>query len=56
MPANPLEEFAPGNMNKENYEAFDLHKHSVDSIVLVSSSGSPMRREADLIDVWFDSG
>ena len=56
MPANPLEEFAPGNMTKENYEAFDLHKHSVDSIVLVSSSGSPMRREADLIDVWFDSG
>jgi isoleucyl-tRNA synthetase len=56
MPANPLADFAPGNMTKENYEAFDLHKHSVDSIVLVSSSGSPMHREADLIDVWFDSG
>lgn len=56
MSANPLGEFAPGDMTKENYQAFDLHKHSVDSIVLVSSSGSPMHREADLIDVWFDSG
>ena len=43
-------------MSKENYEAFDLHKHSVDGIVLASSKGEPMRREADLIDVWFDSG
>ena len=56
MPSNPLKEFAPGDMSKENYEAFDLHKHSVDGIVLASSKGEPMHREADLIDVWFDSG
>lgn len=56
MHANPLKEFSPGDMSKANYEAFDLHKHSVDEIVLVSKSGAPMRRESDLIDVWFDSG
>jgi isoleucyl-tRNA synthetase len=56
MDSSPLESFAPGDMSKDNYEAFDLHKHSVDDIVLVSDSGAPMRREADLIDVWFDSG
>ena len=43
-------------MSKENYDSFDLHKHVVDTIVLVSSNGEPMHREADLIDVWFDSG
>lgn len=53
---NPLESFEPGNMSEENYRTFDLHKNVVDAIVLVSPDGKPMRREADLIDVWFDSG
>lgn len=48
--------FEPGNMSEENYEQVDLHKNVVDTITLVSGSGKPMRREADLIDVWFDSG
>ena len=56
MDSNPLENFKPGDMSKENYEFFDLHKHVVDEIVLVASDGSPMKRELDLIDVWFDSG
>ena len=49
-------EFEVGNMSEENYEKVDLHKNVVDKIVLVSPSGKPMKREADLIDVWFDSG
>jgi isoleucyl-tRNA synthetase len=56
MANNPLDRFEPGNMSKDNYETFDLHKNHVDQIVLVSSKGEPMRREKDLIDVWFDSG
>jgi isoleucyl-tRNA synthetase len=56
MDANPLAEFVPGNMDESNYKLFDLHKNHVDEIVLVSPSGKPMNREADLIDVWFDSG
>jgi len=56
MDANPLENFVPGDMSKANYEQFDLHKHVVDRITLKASDGRPMRREADLIDVWFDSG
>ena len=56
MDANPLETFVPGDMAKANYEQFDLHKHVVDRITLKASDGRPMRREADLIDVWFDSG
>ncbi|MGY5850658.1 isoleucine--tRNA ligase [Salegentibacter sp. F14] len=48
--------FEPGNMSEENYELVDLHKNVVDQITLVSESGKPMKREADLIDVWFDSG
>ena len=56
MDANPLEKFVPGDMSKANYEQFDLHKHVVDRITLKASDGRPMRREADLIDVWFDSG
>ncbi len=48
--------FVPGLYTKENYEKIDLHRPYVDDIVLVSPSGKPMRREADLIDVWFDSG
>ncbi|MAU76465.1 MAG: isoleucine--tRNA ligase [Crocinitomicaceae bacterium] len=56
MVSNPLDKFNAGDMSKENYELFDLHKHVVDEIVLKASDGSPMTREADLIDVWFDSG
>ena len=56
MTENPLAEFVVGDMSKENYETFDLHKNYVDEITLVSVSGKPMKREADLIDVWFDSG
>ncbi len=48
--------FEPGNMSDENYDKVDLHKNVVDEITLVSASGKPMRRETDLIDVWFDSG
>lgn len=49
-------EFEVGNMTEENYATVDLHKNIVDQVVLVSASGQPMRRESDLIDVWFDSG
>ena len=56
MVQNPIADFEPGNMSKENYDKIDLHKNYVDNIVLVSESGKPMHRESDLIDVWFDSG
>jgi len=56
MESNPLVDFDPEDMSKENYNQFDLHKHYVDNITLVSGSGKPMKRETDLIDVWFDSG
>lgn len=56
MTNNPLADFEVGNMDKANYDKFDLHKNYVDNIVLVSTSGKPMKRETDLIDVWFDSG
>ncbi len=56
MNENPFKDFEPGNMSKENYDKIDLHKHVVDKITLVSPTGKPMKREADLIDVWFDSG
>ncbi|WP_242131172.1 isoleucine--tRNA ligase [Aestuariivivens marinum] len=49
-------DFEAGNMSDENYAKIDLHKNIVDQIVLVSDSGQPMKRESDLIDVWFDSG
>ncbi|GIM61655.1 isoleucine--tRNA ligase [Capnocytophaga canis] len=49
-------DFQAGNMSDENYEKIDLHKNVVDKIILVSASGKPMKRESDLIDVWFDSG
>ena len=49
-------DFEVGNMSEDNYEKIDLHKNVVDKIVLVSDSGQPMKRESDLIDVWFDSG
>ncbi|MFT7084561.1 MAG: isoleucyl-tRNA synthetase [Vicingaceae bacterium] len=56
MDKNPLGDFEPQNMSKENYETFDFHRPFVDDIVLVSASGKAMKRETDLIDVWFDSG
>lgn len=56
MTENPFAEFKVGDYNKANYEKIDLHKSHVDNIILVSPSGQKMEREADLIDVWFDSG
>ncbi|MDE7142573.1 MAG: class I tRNA ligase family protein, partial [Muribaculaceae bacterium] len=58
MKENPYKAkgFKPGDFTKENYEKIDLHRPYVDDIVLLSPSGRPMRRETDLIDVWFDSG
>ena len=58
MSENPFPNFRVGDMSKENYavENIDLHRPYVDNIVLTSSKGEPMRRESDLIDVWFDSG
>ena len=58
MKSNPYKDrgFKPGVYTKENYELIDLHRPYVDDIVLVSASGRPMKRETDLIDVWFDSG
>ena len=58
MKGNPLKEkgFVPGDMSKENYERIDMHRPYVDYIILVSPTGKPMKRESDLVDVWFDSG
>ena len=56
MEENPIAKFEAGNMSKENYQTFDLHRPYSDEIVLISDSGQPMQRELDLIDVWFDSG
>ncbi len=56
MSKNPLANFVPNNFSKENYNSFDLHKHFVDKIILCGENNQPMYREADLIDVWFDSG
>ncbi|MFC4741053.1 isoleucine--tRNA ligase [Flavobacterium ponti] len=56
MTENPYKGFQIGNMDESNYDLVDLHKNVVDDIVLVSPSGKPMKRESDLIDVWFDSG
>jgi len=56
MNINPLADFVVGDMSKENYNTFDLHKNYVDAITLVSDSGKALTREPDLIDVWFDSG
>ncbi|MEW5677440.1 isoleucine--tRNA ligase [Flavobacterium enshiense] len=56
MSENPFKGFVIGNMDESNYDLVDLHKNVVDNIVLVSASGKPMKRETDLIDVWFDSG
>ena len=58
MASNPYKDcgFVPGDYTQENYDKIDLHRPYVDDILLVSASGKPMRRESDLIDVWFDSG
>ena len=58
MDSNPFRDkgFVPGDYSQENYDKIDLHRPYVDNIVLVSESGKPMKRETDLIDVWFDSG
>ena len=56
MHADIFEDFVVGDMSESNYEKIDLHKNIVDQITLVSSTGKAMKRESDLIDVWFDSG
>ncbi|MBC30151.1 MAG: isoleucine--tRNA ligase [Muricauda sp.] len=56
MEKDIFDDFVVGDMSEANYDKIDLHKNVVDKIVLVSPSGKPMKREADLIDVWFDSG
>ncbi|MBR39942.1 MAG: isoleucine--tRNA ligase [Flavobacteriaceae bacterium] len=56
MEEHPFKDFEPNNFSNENYSKIDLHKNIVDKIILVSNSGKKMFREADLIDVWFDSG
>ncbi|MBI1305885.1 MAG: isoleucine--tRNA ligase [Bacteroidetes bacterium] len=56
MDTNPFIGFVTGDMSKDNYAKVDLHKNIVDRIILTSSNGKPMKRESDLIDVWFDSG
>ncbi len=58
MKSNPMKDngFVPGDYSKENYDKIDLHRPYVDDILLVSPTGLPMKRETDLIDVWFDSG
>jgi isoleucyl-tRNA synthetase len=56
MANNPLNAFVPNDHSAANYNSFDLHKPYADDIILKSASGLPMRRESDLIDVWFDSG
>ena len=56
MNSNPFDDFEIGDMSDENYDKIDLHKHTIDDIVLTSVSKKKMFRESDLIDVWFDSG
>jgi isoleucyl-tRNA synthetase len=56
MKENPLASFEEGDISKENYDKFDLHRPFVDEIILTSEQGKQMFREPDLIDVWFDSG
>jgi isoleucyl-tRNA synthetase len=56
MTENPFKDFVENDFSDKNYEAIDIHKNVVDKVVLVSESGHPMKRESDLIDVWFDSG
>jgi len=56
MDKNPLESFKEGDFSSENYNCFDLHRPFVDNIILVGSKGQELKRQTDLIDVWFDSG
>jgi isoleucyl-tRNA synthetase len=56
MKTNPFGDFVANDFSAANYQKVDLHKHNVDQLILTSSEGKPMYREADLIDVWFDSG
>ena len=56
MASNPFADFEVGNMSEDNYDKIDLHKHIVDEVILLDSKNNPMKRESDLIDVWFDSG
>ncbi len=56
MKVSPMEKFKTNDFSEENYHTFDLHRPYADDIILVSESGKPMKRELDLIDVWFDSG
>ena len=58
MASNPLKDrgFVPGDYSQDNYDKIDLHRPFVDEVVLISHTGKPMKRETDLIDVWFDSG
>ena len=56
MQNNPFKDFVEDDLSDENYEKVDIHKNIVDAVILVSEKGQPMKREADLIDVWFDSG
>ena len=58
MTENPWPKHIVGDYSKENYDpaVIDLHRPYVDNIILCSPSGKPMKRELDLIDVWFDSG
>ncbi|WP_103864954.1 isoleucine--tRNA ligase [Aquimarina sp. I32.4] len=56
LEADIFADFVIGDMSEENYDKIDLHKNVIDKVILVSSLGKPMKRESDLIDVWFDSG
>lgn len=58
MTSNPLKDkgFVPGDYSQENYDKIDMHRPYVDNIILCSKANKPMKRETDLIDVWFDSG
>ncbi len=56
MQKNPYAEYTEKDYSADNYKKFDLHRPFVDDIILVSDKGKKMTREADLIDVWFDSG
>ncbi|MGX7593423.1 isoleucine--tRNA ligase [Candidatus Karelsulcia muelleri] len=56
MKTNPFEYFRIGNMNSQNYSQIDLHKHNLDKVILVSKKKQPLKREPDIVDVWFDSG
>ena len=58
MDSNPYKDtgFVPDDYSEKNYKKIDLHRPFVDNIILLSDTGKPMKRETDLIDVWFDSG